>query len=328
MLYFMLIATFFTSFVFTLLLIKYKDKIGLFAYTNHRTLHKKITPTSGGIAIFLSFLLWTFMSNIDIGFSLLFSLIFVFMIGIYDDYFGMSSKQKILFLFIVVNILFFNDFYISYLGTFLGKEIYIDSVFAYIFLTFAIIGFVNAVNLIDGIDGLSSIVGIIILSSFLYIGIKYNNQFLIYIPAIYIMSIIGYLCFNWSPAKIFMGDNGSLTLGFIIAIVAIYTVNLHYITPVSTIMLAGVPILDTFLVMSRRIISGKNPFVADRLHMHHIILKQQRNNTRRTVLLLGLLQMIFSYIGLGFKSRDDILILVLFFMLYILFYFILLPKQK
>ena len=110
MLYFVLIATFFTSFVFTLLLIKYKDKIGLFAYTNHRTLHKKITPTSGGIAIFLSFLLWTFMSNIDIGFSLLFSLIFVFMIGIYDDYFGMSSKQKILFLFVVVNILFFNDF--------------------------------------------------------------------------------------------------------------------------------------------------------------------------------------------------------------------------
>ena len=210
----------------------------------------------------------------------------------------------------------------------MGEEIYINGVFAYIFLTFAIIGFVNAVNLIDGIDGLSSIVGIIILSSFLYIGIKYNNQFLIYIPAIYIMSIMGYLCFNWSPAKIFMGDNGSLTLGFVIAIVAIYTVNLHYITPISTIMLAGVPILDTFLVMSRRIISGKNPFVADRLHMHHIILKQQRNNTRRTVLLLGLLQMIFSYIGLGFKSRDDILILVLFFMLYILFYFILLPKQK
>jgi len=255
-------------------------------------------------------------------------MILVFMIGIYDDYFGTSSKQKIFFLFIVVNVLFFNDFYISYLGTFLGKEVYINGFFAYLFLIFAIVGFVNAVNLIDGLDGLASVLGIIILSSFLYIGIKYDNQFLIYVPSVYIMSILGYLYFNWSPAKIFMGDNGSLTLGFIIAIVAIYTVNLHYITPISTIMLAAVPILDTFIVMSRRIISGKNPFVADRLHMHHIILEQQKNNTKRTVLLLGLLQIIFSYIGLGFKIRDDIFILILFFMLYILFYFILVPKRK
>ena len=311
-LYIVLISTFLTSFIFTYLLIKYKDKIGLFAQVNHRTLHKEITPTSGGIAVFLSFILWIFIFDIDFNFGLFISMFFVFVIGIYDDYFGTSSKQKFFLLFLVSNILFFDDFYISYLGTFLGTEIYIDGFFAYIFLVFAIVGFVNAINLIDGLDGLASIVGIVILGSFLYIGIKFHNLFIICITSIYIMSLLGYLFFNWSPAKIFMGDNGSLTLGFIIAIVAIYTVNMHYITPISTLMLAAVPILDTFIVISRRVVSGKNPFVADRLHMHHIILQQQKNNTRRTVLLLGLLQMIFSYIGLGFKSRDDILILILF----------------
>lgn len=316
------------SFTITFLLIKYKDKINLHAQTNHRTLHKNITPNSGGIAIFISFLIGLVLFQVNIELEIVLSMIFIFTVGIYDDYFGASSKQKILFLFIVGNILFFSEFYVQNLGIFMGHEVKIDGIIAYLFLVFAIIGFVNAFNLIDGIDGLASVIGIIILSSFLYLGIKFNDQFLIYIPSIYIMSILGYLYFNWSPAKIFMGDNGSLTLGLIIAIVSIHAVNMGYITTVTLMMLAALPILDTFIVMTRRILSGQSPFIADKLHIHHIILKNQKNNTKRTVFILGLLQLVFSYIGLGFKTKDDILILILFFILFILFYFILVPKKK
>ncbi len=328
MLYINLLIILAISFTITSLLIKFQDKINLYANINHRTIHEKITPNSGGIAMFLSFVFGIFFLNIDIEWGILISIIFIFFIGIYDDKYGASSKQKIFFLFIVGNILFFNNYYIEYLGTFLGNEIHIDGFMAYLFIVFAVIGFVNAVNLIDGIDGLASVVGIIILSSYLYLGIKFNDQFLIYISSVYMMSIMGYLYFNWSPAKIFMGDSGSLTLGLIIVIVAVHSVNMHYITPMTVLMLSALPILDTFIVISRRIFSGKNPFVADKLHIHHLVLKQQENNTKRTVLILGLVQFILSYIGLGFKIKDDILILILFVMLFLLFYFLLTVSKK
>ena len=328
MIFIVIVLTLALSFGITSFLIKHKDKINLHAHTNHRTIHKNITPNSGGIAIILSFFIGLFFSGFDVGWEIIISLILIFMVGLYDDYFSSSAKQKAFFLFLVVNILFFNDFKLEYLGTYLGHEITVDGVSAYIFLVFALVGFINAVNLIDGIDGLASTIGIIILASYLYIGIKWEDDFLIYIPSIYIASILGYLYFNWSPAKIFMGDNGSLSLGLIIAIVAIYAVNQHYLSPVTTLMLAALPMLDTFIVMSRRVLSGKSPFLADKLHIHHIILRQQKNNTKRTVLILGLLQLMCSYIGLGFKIRDDILILGLFGMILILFYMFLNPKKR
>lgn len=172
------------------------------------------------------------------------------------------------------------------------------------------------------------IIGIIILSTFLYLGLKFDDQFLIYITFIYIASILGYFYFNWSPAKIFTGDSGSLSIGLVISLVAIYSINMHYVSTATVLMLAALPVLDTFIVMTRRVLSGKSPFVADKLHIHHIVLKQQKNNTRRTVFILGLIQTIFSYIGFGFKIRDDILILFLFLLLFILFYIMLAPKQQ
>ncbi len=328
MLYINLSIIFIISFVTTFLLIKYKNKINIQAHPNHRTMHKSSMPNSGGIAIFLSFIIGVLLFDLDIGYAVLLSVCMTFLFGIYDDIYGASTSAKILILFVVANILFFNGYQIKYLGTYLGHAIEISSFLAYIFLIFVIVGFVNAINLIDGLDGLVSIVGIIILGSFLYIGVKFADTFLIYVTSIYIASILGYLFFNWSPAKIFMGDNGSLPLGLIIAIISIHAVNMDYITPISILMLAALPILDTFVVMTKRISAGLNPLVADKSHIHHIILRQQKNNTRRTVFILGLIQLVLSYIGLGFKIKDDILILILFAMLFILFYFILTPRRK
>lgn len=315
------------SLTITFLLVKYKDKFDLHAHINHRSIHKEVVPNSGGIAIFLSFLAGLYLFDVDIGYGVVLSMILVFLFGVYDDYYTASTKSKLSLLFLVANILFFQGYYMEYLGTYLGYSIEISSFVAYVFLMFVIIGFVNAMNMIDGLDGLASLIGIIILSSFLYLGLKYSDTFLIYITIIYICSILGYLYFNWSPAKIFMGDNGSLPLGLIITIVAIHSVNMGYITPISILLLAGLPILDTFVVVTKRVSLGLSPLVADKSHIHHIILRQQKNNTKRTVLLLGLIQLLFSYVGLGFKIKDDILIFFLFIILYILFYFLLTPKK-
>lgn len=316
------------SLLITFLLIKYKNKINLHAQINHRSLHKEVIPNSGGIAIFISFIIGTLLLDVSIGYEVYLSMSIIFLFGIYDDTHASTMRKKFLVLFLVANILFFNGYQIEYLGTYLGYDIEMSSFFAYLFLIFIIIGFVNAMNLIDGIDGLVSIIGIIILSSFLYIGLKFNDQFLIVIPSIYIASLLGYLYFNWSPAKIFMGDSGSLTLGFIISIVAIHAVNMEYITPISILMLASFPILDTLFVVTQRILSGKSPFIADQLHIHHIIYKQQNKSTKKTVFLLGLMQVLLSYIGLGFKIKDDVLILGLFTLIFLIVYFLLTPNKK
>jgi UDP-GlcNAc:undecaprenyl-phosphate GlcNAc-1-phosphate transferase len=316
------------SFISTFLLIKNKDKINLIANPNHRSIHKKSTPNSGGIAMFISFISGIYLFNINIGNEIIISISLIFLFGLYDDIYAAKVKEKILILFIIGNILFFNNYDMQYLGTYMGYSIELAPFFAYLFLVFVIIGFVNSVNLIDGLDGLLSVVAIIILGSFLYIGLKVKDDFLIYIPSIYIFSILGYLYFNWSPAKIFMGDNGSLPIGLIIAIVSIHAVNMGYITPISILMLAALPILDTSIVMSKRISAGVNPFVADKSHIHHFIYKIQRYNTQRTVFILGLIQLFLSYIALGFKIKDDILILGLFILLFSIFYFLLTPYQK
>ena len=312
----------------TFLLIKYKNNINLIAHPNYRTMHKNKIPNSGGIAIFISFFLGIYLLDINLDSSIYISMILVFLLGVYDDIFVSKIKEKLVILFLIANILYFHGYNIQYLGTYLGYSIELPSFLAYWFLVFIVIGFVNSINLIDGLDGLVSIVGIIILGSFLYIGLKFKDDFLIYIASIYISSIVGYLFFNWSPAKIFMGDNGSFPLGLIIVIVAVHAVNMKYITPISILMLSALPILDTFIVMTNRIKLGQNPFVADKSHIHHIIFQQQKNNTKRTVTILALMQVVFSYIGLGFKIRDDILILILFLMILVLIYMLLIPKKS
>ena len=124
-----------------------------------------------------------------------------------------------------------------------------------------------------------------------------------------------------------MGDSGSLSLGFVVVVLSIHAINQEYITPVSVLLLAAVPILDTLIVMTRRIAKGKSPFRADTTHIHHILLKQHYANVPKTARVLILLQMVFTYIGLGFKVRDDALILIAFILLFVLFYGMLTPSR-
>ena len=170
---------------------------------------------------------------------------------------------------------------------------------------FALAGFTNALNLIDGLDGLSSSISIVILSSFLYIGFM-NNDELIYTLSIFtIASLLAFLFFNWHPASIFMGDSGSLFIGFIIATVAV--LSLKYIHPIAILYLAAVPILDTIIVMTRRIKKGLSPVQPDKTHIHHILLNFFRKKVKKTVSFLILMQILFSLVGLLLASDPNIL---------------------
>lgn len=322
-----LIVVFVISILLNKFLIHFSHNLRLIDKPNSRSLHTIEKSRAGGIAIFISFIIGLIFFSVELSLYLILAFFIVLALGIYDDIKNTSSKIKFFWIMVAATFLYFDGYFINSVGIFAKMDLIMPTFIAYLFLLFAVVGFINAMNLIDGLDGLSSGIGIVILVSFAYIGFKYSDNFLFYISVTLIVSLVGFLVFNWYPSKIFMGDTGSLTLGFVIVVLSIHSINQHYVSAVSILLLAAVPILDTLIVMTRRLSQKKNPFKPDKTHIHHIILFQQNKNVRKTSVILIFLQLIFVYIGLGFKVRDDIYILGVFIMLFILFYLLLTTKN-
>ncbi len=298
MYYFKLLTAFIVSFICIKLLIKYSSSLGLVDIPNERSSHSEHTPRGAGIgfgfAFFLSILLFDFTLLLKNWFVFL-AILLVFLIGILDDHKDSTPKQKIYVILLSSLILYFNDIYIGNLGLFFGYEIplgYISFPLTLVFL----IGFTNALNLIDGLDGLSSSITVVILSTFLYIGYVNQDEVIISICLVTIASLCAFLFFNWNPASIFMGDSGSLFLGFTIATVALLSI--QYIHPIIVLYILMIPIVDTFVVMIRRIKRKKSIFNADKTHIHHILLKFFGKRVKKTVFFLVLTQILFSWGGL------------------------------
>ena len=230
--------------------------------------------------------------------------------------------------FVAIFILWLNGVSIDTLGVWYGYDVTLVSGVALVLSLFALSGFTNALNLIDGIDGLSSSIALIILLFFAFLGFEYHNDLIVIISTFTIAVLIGFLFFNWHPAQIFMGDSGSLTIGFIISLLAV--LSLQNVHPVAILYLTAMPILDTLIVMIRRIRRGKSPFSPDKTHIHHILVKFFDMNVRKTVGFLVILQIVFSSIGymiLDSINRNGsqnvpLFALVGFAFMFILFYMI------
>jgi UDP-GlcNAc:undecaprenyl-phosphate GlcNAc-1-phosphate transferase len=233
-----------------------------------------------------------------------------------DDKRGVTPKIKFLFIFFATCILYLNGVAVSSLGSYLGYEVTLPLILILPFTFFAIAGFTNAFNLLDGLDGLAGAVGLVMLGAFLAIGILHNDTLIITLSSLFVVAVFTFLLFNWHPAKIFMGDSGSLTLGFVISILSIQS--LQYLTPAAVLFIIALPVLDTFIVMTRRIQRGISPFKADRNHMHHFLYKAKLD-VKFTVILIVYVQIAFSIIGYQLNQTDNFLNLILFGILFYVF---------
>ncbi len=177
-------------------------------------------------------------------------------------------------------------------------------------------GYTNALNLMDGLDGLAASISLVILVTFFAIGWQHSDELIISLSSFFIITLLVFLLFNWHPAKVFMGDSGSLTLGVLIVILAIQSV--QYITPTSVLFIIALPLLDTFIVMTRRIQRGQSPFQADKNHMHHFLFNV-KGDIRYTVIILVMMQIVFSLIGYQIGQADDMLSLILFLLLFYIY---------
>ncbi len=240
------------------------------------------------------------------------------LVGIFDDIRDVSYQKKFAIQFIAALFLliFLSDTYnsISLFG------FRIPSPLNKILLVIFIVGVINAINLYDGLDGLVTSFSLLVSFVTFYFGWELNNQLLLILSASLIGSLIGFLKYNIFPARIFLGDSGSLTLGFfLITAVLISSTNpaTKNIDLTFSIILLAVPVIDTLRVMIGRIINLKNPFLPDLSHIHHIILNSHINY-KGTLVILQSFSMIFTAVALYYYQSSELSCIVFFVILSIM----------
>ncbi|MCM3743925.1 undecaprenyl/decaprenyl-phosphate alpha-N-acetylglucosaminyl 1-phosphate transferase [Sporosarcina luteola] len=291
MLFLAMAAAFIASIILTPLVIKFAFRIGAVDRPNYRKVHASVMPRIGGIAIFgafvIGYLLLTPSDEHAIG--ILVGALIIIITGFLDDMLEISAKAKLfgqLAAAIVVvtwgglqiefiNLPFFGPFDFGYLS---------------IPITILwIIGITNAINLIDGLDGLAAGVSTIALISITVMAVIMGDVFVVATAAILAASTLGFLFYNFHPAKIFMGDTGALFLGYMISVLALLGFkNVAMISLVIPIIILGVPISDTFFAIIRRI-RMKQPISApDKSHLHHCLLRAGFSHRQSVLIIYGL----------------------------------------
>jgi UDP-N-acetylmuramyl pentapeptide phosphotransferase/UDP-N-acetylglucosamine-1-phosphate transferase len=300
-----ILLSFITAFLLTFRvipsIIHIAKKKKLYDIPDERKAHQDVVPRLGGIAIFagllFSIILWCpfqFLGDIQ---YILAAFIIVFLIGAKDDIEPTNAMKKLIGeIFAAMIIVFFANIRItSFYGLFgIGYLPYIASV---IFTIFVIIALINAFNLIDGVNGLAGSIGILVGIVFGFWFYKIERIELAVVSFAYIGAIVAFLYYNISPAKIFMGDSGSLLLGLVSSVLAIgflesnseITYSRYFIGsgPVFAMAILVIPIFDTLRVLILRIFSGKSPFSPDMNHIHHMLLNFGLRHMEVTALLMG-----------------------------------------
>jgi UDP-N-acetylmuramyl pentapeptide phosphotransferase/UDP-N-acetylglucosamine-1-phosphate transferase len=252
------------------------------------------------------------------------AIMILFFMGIKDDLLTIRASKK-LFVQIVAALLIVHWTDIR-LTTFYGLfGIWdISTTFSYVLSIFTIVSITNAFNLIDGIDGLAGSIGIITSAVFgTWFALMGSYQYAILAFAL-MGSLIGFMIYNWSPAKIFMGDTGSLIVGFVVALLAVKFIEMNRLmhreaqykvlsVPVVTIGILIVPLFDTIRVFAIRLLNKKSPFAPDRNHIHHILLDQGYSHAQTTLLLgaFNIFMIGLVYLGQGKLSGEILLITVI-----------------
>ena len=316
---FLLLTTYFAYQI----LAKYAHQINLIDLPNSRSSHNLPTVRGFGIVIFFSIgvTLLAFKSFLVIEHpNLLAAILVVGFLGLIDDIKGMPPVIKITTIVVVYMFLFAEGFVILNLGVYYGLELNLNLMIAIIFSTISIVTFTNAFNLIDGLDGLSGLIAIIIFLAFLAIGLSNNDQFLITISILFITPLLVFMFYNWHPAKVFLGDSGSLMIGFVISLMAIRSLN--YIEPIAVLYITAVPIIDFLFVTIRRLKTRESIFKADRSHCHHILLSFFNGNVKKTVIIISAFQALLSLIGVIFVAKviDSLVVLALFLISFFIIY--------
>jgi len=293
-------------------------RIGGLDKPDERKVHLLATPRLGGIAIFCSLLFTViFFCTIDPQIKgLLAGAIIIFLTGLADDLTGLSPRQKFAGEFLAAGLaVFVGDICVRNLGNPFGLGIIELGPLAVPFTIIGIVGLINAINLLDGLDGLAGGVCAIACVTFAIISFISGNAILMGLSVALLGSLLGFLRYNHHPAIIFMGDSGSLMLGYFMGVfsVMLATCCARSVSPYIPLMVLGVPILDTLVVMVNRKRAGKRLFLPDKTHLHHRLLDLGIGHRATVLIVFGLSYLLSLIAILGRRLSDGILLALLVF---------------
>ena len=298
----------------------------LYDESNERKSHKGKVPTLGGVAIFAGLMISISLYSNSNYFSdfqfIIAALLIIFFIGIKDDILMIAPIKKMLGQFLAASIVVvFGGIKItSFYGVFGLNSI---SSGVQIPLTiFTIIVINNAINLIDGVNGLCAGIGVTVFTTLgiWFYNIELQNWALMSFSLV--GALLGFLKYNITPAKIFLGDTGSLTIGFLSAILIIIFIESSNtvtesglsVNPVMAIGILMIPLFDTLRVFSIRILRKQSPFTADKNHLHHKLIGLGLSHEVSS-LILTLVNLIFIVVSFMFHGLNPNLLLVVFVIL-------------
>lgn len=323
--FFIVFITFICSLILVPIVKKIANHIGAIDYPNERKVHKKPIPRLGGLAIFLSFMFgYVLFGQITVQMlSILISGFVLIIVGICDDIKPLKPHVKLIGQIIAsLIIVFYGNITIPSISAF-GNSIEFGvwgSILAVIF----IVAIINAINLIDGLDGLAagtSSIFFLATSIIAFYMVRINGLDVI-LSLIMLGSTLGFLFYNFNPASIFMGDTGSMFLGFMISVIALLgykgTTVTSLIVPIIILLL---PILDTIFAILRRIIKGESIGSADKAHIHHQLLKLNKS-TRKTVLIMYGINILCAAISILYVLGDNRLAIILYIVLIVIALFL------
>jgi len=276
-------------------------RLKLYDAPTARKLHDRAIPRTGGVAIAIAFFIPTVgialteanigklvYENSDWMLAIFIGGILVMSIGLLDDLKGMRARWKFLLQAVVASLAFWMGFRIEAVSLPFGGVLEMGF-FSYVITIIWIVGIINAVNLIDGLDGLAGGIAFFVLVFNFMVAVSNNSFLMALVAAALAGAVLGFLFYNFNPASIFMGDSGSMFIGYVLALAAINSgqkssTTVALLTP---IVAMGVPIMDTLFSMVRRFLERQPLFAPDRGHIHHRLLAMGLNHKRSVLVLYG-----------------------------------------
>ena len=276
-------------------------KIGAVDKPNARKVHTRIMPRMGGLAIYVSFFVVLFLSH-----SMTQELLGLFLggtvliiVGIIDDMKDIPAKVKLCGQIVAACIVVAFGVRVNFMTNIFYGDMFFLSVFSIPVTIIWIVAIINAVNLIDGLDGLAAGISVIAAATMAIAGYASGQTEMASMAMILIGATLGFLRYNFHPAKIFMGDTGSMFLGYNLAVFAVLGVAKSFtmLSLVTPILVLAIPILDTLFAIIRRKMNHKPIFKPDKHHLHHCLLNYGFSH-RNTVLIIYAVSAVLALCGL------------------------------
>lgn len=297
-----LLAAFVTAFVLALIFtpaaIRLAPKIGAMDIPKDgRRMHRKAMPRFGGMAIFLgtTVSLAVYAGQNEKIIPVIIGGTLIYFLGVADDLKNLDAKVKFIAQLLVAVLMYYMGLRIRFITNYFGEgAVHFGEAMCFFVTVIWIVGITNTINLIDGLDGLAAGIAAISSLCIAYVAYIHGDEYGMMIVCLAMLALaggcLGFLPFNFYPAKIFMGDGGSLFLGFMIAALSVVgpLKRSTVIAVVVPVVVLGIPIFDTFFAILRRVVNRRPIMEADKGHLHHRLMASGYGQRRAVLMLYGI----------------------------------------